>query len=44
MQAVKSGNIKDAAGVRHFFAELDFAESEAVFHRLGVNTLPYVFR
>ncbi|KAK9826559.1 hypothetical protein WJX74_002791 [Apatococcus lobatus] len=43
-QAAKSGNERDAAGLRHFFIVLDFHDSEPVFHRLGVNTLPYIFR
>ena len=44
MQATKSGNERDAVGLRHFFVVLDFHDSEPVFHRLGVNTLPYIFR
>ena len=44
MQATKTGNQCDAGGVRHFFVELDFRESEAVFHRLQVQTLPFIFR
>jgi len=32
------------AGPRVVFADCEFKESQAVFHRLGVKALPWVFR
>ncbi len=32
------------AGPRVVFADVEFKESQAVFHRLGVKALPWLFR